>query len=188
MKELGTTQVRKKHNGRMSTMCHCCCSTCLAVFTILRHVMVNQSLTAIMLISHLMDTISLAERIGNPAILHSAMDQPHQQSKQNNSSFLEDWHVSKITEDFLFQMQAFGNAFEKFNIRSLIELRGCYSLGILPLPEAPEHRQNSIKNPAPRRRSCFPLRDNRPDRGQHDPPVPAKVPGLAKSYLAQPRG
>ncbi len=71
-------------------------STCLAVFTILRHVMVSHSLTAIMPVSHLMDTFSLAERIGKPGHCTLQWDQPHQQSKQNSQQFFRRLaHVSK---------------------------------------------------------------------------------------------
>lgn len=62
-------------------------SICLAVFTILGHDVVSHSLTAIMPISHLMDTISLAERIGKPGHCTLQWDQPHQQSKQNSQQF-----------------------------------------------------------------------------------------------------
>jgi len=59
----------------------------LAVLTVLGHDMVSHSLTAIMPISHLMDTISLAERIGKPGHCTLKWDQPHQQSKQNSQQF-----------------------------------------------------------------------------------------------------
>jgi len=59
----------------------------LAVLTVLGHDMVNQNLTAIMPISHLMDTISQAERIGKPGHCTLQWDQPHQQSKQNSQQF-----------------------------------------------------------------------------------------------------
>ncbi|PLY12693.1 MAG: hypothetical protein C0631_16275 [Sedimenticola sp.] len=63
-------------------------SICLAVLTILRHVMISHSLAAIRPVSHLMDTISLAERIGKPSHCTLQWDQPHQQSKQNSQQFI----------------------------------------------------------------------------------------------------
>ncbi|MCG8092233.1 MAG: hypothetical protein JAZ17_01150 [Candidatus Thiodiazotropha endolucinida] len=68
----------------------------LAVLTVLGHDMVSHSLTAIMPVSHLMDTISLAERIGKPGHCTLKWDQPHQQSKQNSQQFFRRLaHMSK---------------------------------------------------------------------------------------------
>ena len=52
-------------------------SICLTVLAVLAHDRVSHSLAAIMPISHLMSTISLAERIGKPGHCSLQWDQPH---------------------------------------------------------------------------------------------------------------